>query len=231
MLTVIASGIPQVPAPVTISIENVAVKIRWTPPPDNFAPITKYLVTVKQSDGTFSVEPVDCDASQPLIFAQAFCVIPESVLLAAPYSLAYNTLIVAKVRAFNINGWTADSAENTSGVNVGIEPVMVATPTEGLLTNQQQVHVKWVALTAYAEIRGAPVTSYNLRWDTGTDGLLWRDLVGATSDSLELEYIITQGIIPGAYYKVQVRAQNKWGWGAWSSIATIRASTWPAVVS
>jgi hypothetical protein len=36
-----------------------------------------------------------------------------------------------------MNGWSADSEENTSGVNVGIEPIMVATPTEGLLTNQQ----------------------------------------------------------------------------------------------
>jgi hypothetical protein len=66
--------------------------------------------------------------------------------------------------------------------------------------------VKWVALTSYSEIRGAPVTSYNLRWDAATDGLLWYDLVGTTSDSLAIEYIITQGIIPGKYYKVQVRA-------------------------
>jgi len=51
--------------------------------------------------------------------------------------------------------------------------------------------VKWVALTSYSEIRGAPVTSYNLRWDAATDGLLWYDLVGATSDSLAIEYIIT----------------------------------------
>jgi len=57
-------------------------------------------------------------------------------LIAAPYSLEYDTLIVAKVRAFNINGWSADSVENISGVNVGIEPIIMATPTEGLLTNQ-----------------------------------------------------------------------------------------------
>ena len=57
-------------------------------------------------------------------------------MIAAPYSLAYDALIVARVRAFNINGWSADSVENASGVNVGIEPVIVATLTEGLLTNQ-----------------------------------------------------------------------------------------------
>ena len=30
---------------------------------------------------------------------------------------------------------------------------------------------------------------------------------------------------------MQVRAQNKWGWGAWSPICTVRASTWPAIAS
>lgn len=69
VLTVVASGIPEVPAPVTVSIENVAVKISWTPPFNNFAPITRYLVTVKQTDGTFTAQTFYCDASQALILA------------------------------------------------------------------------------------------------------------------------------------------------------------------
>jgi len=69
VLTVVASGIPDVPAPVTISFENVAVKISWTQPFNNFAPITKYLVTVRQSDGIFTENTLNCDASQALISA------------------------------------------------------------------------------------------------------------------------------------------------------------------
>jgi hypothetical protein len=48
---------------------------------------------------------------------------------------------------------------------------------------------------------------------------------------LETEYIVTSGIVPSSEYQFQVRAQNKWGWGPWSTIVTVKASTWPEVVT
>jgi hypothetical protein len=55
--------------------------------------------------------------------------------------------------------------------------------------------------------------------------------VGYESDSLSLEYIATESIIPSHTYQFRIRAQNKWGWGDWSSIVSVKASTWPEVVA
>jgi len=93
------------------------------------------------------------------------------------------------------------------------------------------VEVKWIALSAHADIRGSPVTSYDLQWDKGTSGLQWESLVGANADSLAIVYIAQSNIIPGKTYQFKVRAQNKWGWGLYSVIKSIKASTWPKIVS
>ena len=79
--------------------------MQWTEPNDNYAAITAYEVTLVHKDGTtFSAETQYCDASQELILLQRHCLIPHNILVAAPFSLAFNTLIQAKVRAFNRNG-------------------------------------------------------------------------------------------------------------------------------
>jgi hypothetical protein len=38
-------------------------------------------------------------------------------------------------------------------------------------------------------------------------------------------------VIPGNNYRFRIRAKNKWGWGTFSSITTIRASDVPAQAS
>jgi len=42
---------------------------------------------------------------------------------------------------------------------------------------------------------------------------------------------VSSGISSAVNYKFKVRARNKWGWGQWSQIVSIRASTWPTVVA
>ena len=107
----------------------------------------------------------------------------------------------------------------------------MAMPTEGLLTNQFQIEVEWLALLLHLEVRGSPITSYNLQWDAGYFGLSWSDLTGNLSDYLQTSYIVSSSIVPSAIYKFRIRAQNKWGYSDWSSITTIKASTWPEVVA
>ena len=86
-------------------------------------------------------------------------------------------------------------------------------------------------MTTFNEQRGAPIISYNLQWDLGNFGLQWYDLIGDITDYLETSYIVSSGISSAVYYKFKVRARNKWGWGQWSQIVSIRASTWPTVVA
>ena len=61
---------------------------------------------------TFTEELVYCDASEELIVLQRYCLIPHSVLTAAPFSLTFDTLIQAKVRAINRNGASEQSLAN-----------------------------------------------------------------------------------------------------------------------
>jgi len=49
--------------------------------------------------------------------------------------------------------------------------VPMSAPFEGILTNEAQVQVMWLALTTHNELRGAPITSYNMQWDQGLFGL------------------------------------------------------------
>lgn len=44
------------------------------------------------------------------------------------------------------------------------------------------------------------------------------------------EYLVTQAVLPSYQYRFQIRAQNKWGWGEWSAVTTVTASTWPEIV-
>jgi hypothetical protein len=47
---------------------------------------------------------------------------------------------------------------------------------------------------------GAPIVSYSLRWDHGTEGLAWEVVVGEDPYFRELSFIVQNGIVPGKYY-------------------------------
>jgi hypothetical protein len=71
------------------------------------------------------------------------------------------------------------------------------------------------------------VLSYNLRWDVGSNGLEWYSLIGLESDNLDTGFIVSDNIVGAQYYNFQVRSKNKWGWGDYSPVASIKASSWP----
>jgi hypothetical protein len=101
---------------------------------------------------------------------------------------------------------------------------------EGLATDETQIEIFWNALTSYASTGGSPIISYELRWDAGTFGLQWTELVGKTTASLLTRFTVTNFVVPGHTYNFQVRSRNKWGWSTLSAIKSIKASTWPNVV-
>lgn len=49
------------------------------------------------------------------MFTNKYCLVPLTTLRASPYSLAYNALVVAKVRARNSVGYSAYSTANSAG--------------------------------------------------------------------------------------------------------------------
>ena len=101
---------------------------------------------------------------------------------------------------------------------------------EGPQTNQQQIHLDWEELISHEATGGSAITSYNVQWDAGQYGLIWENLVGYEADMTDTEYLVTNQILQSYTYSFQIRAQNKWGWGDWSSVTQVVASTWPEIV-
>lgn len=66
-----------------------------------------------------------------------------------------------------------------------------------------------------------------MQWDTGTDGRFWSNLAGYSSNFNAATYTATASIVAGETYLIKVRARNYWGWGDFSDIITIKASTFP----
>jgi hypothetical protein len=131
------------------------------------------------------------------------------------------------VLAHNSRGWSSASLANTAGPTIQTEPNAMAAPTRGSTTSTTIVEVDWAALISPAN-GDSSITSYNLKWDAGTSGVTWTDLIGLSPSSTATSYSLTTGITAGSSYQFKVRARNAFGWGSYSSVATITAATIPS---
>jgi hypothetical protein len=122
--TISATASPSQISSVTTSIVlPTYVRIAWIAPYANSATVDSYKILLLQSDGlTYSEDLPDCDGSNSTIISQQCCDIPMSSLTQAPYLLAYNALVVAKVQAHNAVGWSALSSANTIGATIQVAP-------------------------------------------------------------------------------------------------------------
>jgi hypothetical protein len=62
----------------------------------------------------------------------------------------------------------------------------------------------------------APILTYELLVNRGSQ---WEAIAGsmALGNYLGTEFTMTDNVIAGHVYKFKIRAQNKWGWAAYSS--------------
>lgn len=98
--------------------DETLVRIDWTPPYANSEPITAYRIIIQQANGVFSEQIEDCDGSDATNIANTYCDIPMTVLRAAPYSLVQKAIVIAKVSAKNVIGWSPISLPNTAGAQI-----------------------------------------------------------------------------------------------------------------
>jgi len=77
------------------------------------------------------------------------------------------------------------------------------------------------------ETGGSPILSYHLQFDQGTGNEDWADLVGFPVDSLVTTYTVTGGIVKGTAYRFRLRSKNIYGFGDYSSLATVFSSDVP----
>ena len=147
--------------------------------------------------------------------------------VAAPYNYVLSDLIVVRVSASNSEGFSAVSASNVAGATVKTVPTQMAAPTKGASSSETQLEVDWVALSLTSETGDSPILSYHLQWDSGSSGVTFTDLVGYPSNSLVLTYLISSGVSSGNTYQFKVRAKNLYGWGAYSTVLSLKASSVP----
>ena len=106
-ITIIASDVPgEVSIPTVSYGAGTYVNISWISPTSNGESIISYEIEVLSSDGiTFYQDTTDCNGNITTIVTDLYCEIPMATLTATPYSLAFGSLIQAKVRAYNTNGY------------------------------------------------------------------------------------------------------------------------------
>lgn len=83
----------------------------------------------------------------------------------------------------------------------------------------------WSALTGVAT-GGSSIISYNVYWNQGNTNNVWVNLIGETSDYSATSYMATS-VTEGETYQFKIRANNRWGWGDFSSVTTILAAKAP----
>jgi large repetitive protein len=67
-------------------------------------------------------------------------------------------------------------------------------------------------------------------WNQGNTNNVWVNLIGETSDYSATSYMATS-VIEGETYQFKIRANNRWGWGEFSSVTTILAAKAPSQVA
>lgn len=68
-ITILHAIVPETPIAPTTANAGTNIQFSWTAPYDSGAAITSYTVLIKQGDGNFSEETVNCDGSDATIVA------------------------------------------------------------------------------------------------------------------------------------------------------------------
>jgi len=227
VVSVQTSQPPETPASPTLTIVGAHVKIAWVAPFANYRPVLGYQILIGTSAGTFVESKALCDGDAQA--AVAYCLVDMHDLRAAPFNLAYDTLVQAQVLARNARGWSAASAPNSAGARIQVEPLAMTAPARGSATGPTQIDVNWSALTIAADYGGSSVLSYHLQYDNGTNAVTWRDVIGLAPDSLATSVIVSSNVVSGTQYGFRVRARNIFGWGPYSAVTYIKAAREPGV--
>jgi hypothetical protein len=146
-VTTRAAKIPDAPSTVvTVSSDlgDSSVVISWTPEYDGGSPITSYTILIQVSDSElYSEDLVNCDGTDPTIFADAVCTVTIDVLTAVPYSLDWGSSIYAKVSATNLVG-ISDFSLPGNGAQILTVPTAPQTLVNNVaVTNKDQIGITW----------------------------------------------------------------------------------------
>lgn len=124
--TIRASQFPDPVATITTANALTDVLISWTAPDDNFESVTSYSLQVLDNTGLqYHDANSYCTEDAATILANRLCTISMAELRAAPFSLTFNKVVVARVKSTNQFGTSDYSQPNILGANVKTEPQQV----------------------------------------------------------------------------------------------------------
>jgi hypothetical protein len=122
---------------------SVNVDFVWTQPGFHSSPILGYDLVILKAGGSFTVDSVNCNGNSTAVMQALSCSIPM-LTLASLTTLPADSLIQAKVRARNSNGYGQYSQLNVAGVILETAPTQVSNLTfDFKLSNTTQVVLLW----------------------------------------------------------------------------------------
>ena len=137
-----------------------------------------------------------------------------SVLSLAPWSLSFDSEVVAQIQAVNDYGQSEISLPSTVNARMQTTPSQVKGLNEiNSETSEIQIKFTWDPLLTLEETGGSPIISYDVQWDAGYNGIVWYHLAGYSFDFKQTTYLASAKIVKGTTYKIRIRAKNYWGWG------------------
>lgn len=81
--------------------------------------ILSYEIQIRKSDGvSYSTELTSCDGSDSTIIASLSCVVPDTTLVSAPFSLPWGSEVYAKISATNAKGKSSTSNAGNGAIIV-----------------------------------------------------------------------------------------------------------------
>lgn len=185
--------------------------------------IVRYQIVFLDSSSN-EVEVLDyCNGQNMMIILNQSCVIPISQLNSL-LSLDTGETIYAKVRAYNIKGWSDYTGYNIDGAVMYNIPEKPLYSPEVIERNDTEITIKALEITDFILIGGLKIISYNIQWDQSIDEYV--SLTGEDYNSL-VRQITTSSLLAGRIYKYKYRVKNLLGWSEFSDEIAIESSTKP----
>jgi hypothetical protein len=210
---------------VTTEHQNTNVKIQWTAPadlPGDNSIETTYEIEVQDYNSNYQSELTHCNGNDQNIIDNTECTIPMSAFLAEPFLLQVGDSINARVRA--VYDTEPGSYGLGSGASVQTVPSPMTDPRRASGTTTEAIVVEWDQLL-YPNTGGSEILSYSLESKTTTGS--WTTLTGLTQDQTNtyLSVSVVESGETSLFFRI--RARNKYGFGEYSSIVAIKASSAP----
>jgi hypothetical protein len=163
-ISIMAATFPDPPsAPQTI-VSGDKIVVQWAAPYNGGTPLTAYKVEIKQSDGQYSEDLVNCDGSQSTIRQNKKCTIPFTALRATPFEIPWGSSIYARVLSVNVVGESAYSAVGNGAIILSIPSAPYNLENDALVSGKSEIKFDWYEPL---ETGGTTILDYRVYSDLG----------------------------------------------------------------